>query len=86
MGRIALAILLCSAFLSAKDWKLHVKGMHCIACTLAVKKALLSVGGVKEAKVNFKTQAALVEADESVTIQTMQKAVEATGYKIDTPQ
>ncbi len=54
--------------------------MHCIACTLAVKKALLSVAGVNEVKVNFKTETALVNTSETVTLKAMQNAVAATGY------
>jgi copper chaperone CopZ len=55
--------------------------MHCIACTLAVKKALLSVDGVSSAKVNFKNETAIVEAQEKVSLQKMQEAVAKTGYK-----
>jgi mercuric ion binding protein len=55
--------------------------MHCIACTLAVKKALLSVDGVETAKVNFKNETAIVEADERVSLKKMQDAVAQTGYK-----
>jgi copper chaperone CopZ len=54
--------------------------MHCIACTLAVKKALLSVPGVTEAKVNFKNEEAKVTADESISLRKMQDAVAQTGY------
>jgi copper chaperone CopZ len=54
--------------------------MHCIACTLAVKKALLGVPGVKEAKVNFKNESAVVTTDESVTLRRLQDAVAQTGY------
>jgi copper chaperone CopZ len=54
--------------------------MHCIACTLAVKKALLGVPGVQKAKVNFKNESATVSADESVTLRMMQDAVAQTGY------
>jgi copper chaperone CopZ len=56
--------------------------MHCIACTLAVKKALLGVPGVQEARVNFKNESAFVRADESVTLGAMQSAVARTGYTI----
>jgi copper chaperone CopZ len=54
--------------------------MHCIACTLAVKKALLSVPGVQEAKVNFKNESATVITDETVSLRMMQEAVAKTGY------
>ncbi len=80
MGRITLSLLLLATFASAQVWTLHIGGMHCIACTLAVKKALLSVPGIKEAKVNFKNEEATVNADESVTLRKMQDAVAQTGY------
>jgi copper chaperone CopZ len=66
--------------MNAKEWKLHIEGMHCIACTLAVKKALLSVNGVREAKVNFKNESAIVSTDETISLKTMQDAVSQTGY------
>lgn len=80
MGRIITVLLLSFIFLSAKEWNLHIEGMHCIACTLAVKKALLSVPGVREAKVNFKKESALVTTDENVTLREMQRSVAQTGY------
>lgn len=80
MGRITLGLLILSTLLYGREWKLHIDGMHCIACTLAVKKALLSVHGVQEAKVNFKNETALVITDDTVTLQRMQKGVAQTGY------
>ncbi|MBN2869603.1 MAG: heavy-metal-associated domain-containing protein [Campylobacterales bacterium] len=75
-------LLLCAALLGAREWSLRIGGMHCIACTLAVKKALLGVPGVRAARVNFKNESALVTADESVTLGAMQNAVAQTGYTI----
>ncbi|MDD2789610.1 MAG: heavy metal-associated domain-containing protein [Sulfurimonas sp.] len=83
MGRIVVLFLLLSVVLFAKEWNLHISGMHCIACTLAVKKSLLSIDGVTEAKVNFKNQIALVKAKDSVTLREMQEAIEATGYQAE---
>ena len=80
MGRIALALLVCTTLLCGREWSLRIGGMHCIACTLAVKKSLLGVPGVKEAKVNFKNESAIVTADETVTLRMMQDAVAQTGY------
>jgi copper chaperone CopZ len=83
MGRIALSLLLLASFTYGREWTLHIHGMHCIACTLAVKKALLGVGGVTEAKVNFKNESANVITDETVTLKAMQNAVAQTGYTAD---
>lgn len=80
MGRITLGLLVLAALTYGQTWTLRIEGMHCIACTLAVKKALLSVPGVREAKVNFKRETATVTTDESVTLRSMQNAVSQTGY------
>lgn len=80
MGRIITVLLLSIVLLNGKEWNLHIEGMHCISCTLAVKKALLSVPGVRDAKVNFKKESALVTADESVTLREMQRSIAQTGY------
>ncbi len=80
MGRITLGLLLLASLAYPKEWSLHISGMHCIACTLAVKKALLSVHGVQEAKVNFKNESALVNTEDTVNLKMMQDAVAQTGY------
>ncbi len=64
-----------------RQWTLHISGMHCIACTLAVKKALLNVRGVQEVKVNFKNETAFVMSDETVTLRSMQESIAQTGYR-----
>ena len=80
MGRIALSLLLLASLAYGQEWKFHIGGMHCIACTLAVKKALIGVSGVQEAKVNFKNESAIVIADDKVTLRMMQDSVAQTGY------
>jgi copper chaperone CopZ len=80
MGRIVIGLLLLASLAYGKAWKLHIGGMHCIACTLAVKKALMGVSGVQEAKVNFKNESAMVITDEKVTLRMMQDSVSQTGY------
>jgi len=80
MGRIILGLLLFASLVYPKEWSLHIGGMHCIACTLAVKKALISVHGVQEVKVNFKNESALVNTEDTVSLKMMQDAVAQTGY------
>jgi periplasmic mercuric ion binding protein len=80
MGRIILGLLFLVSLAYPKEWSLHIGGMHCIACTLAVKKALLSVQGVQEVKVNFKNESALVNTEDTVSLKMMQDAVAQTGY------
>ncbi|MFH0710019.1 MAG: heavy metal-associated domain-containing protein [Pseudomonadota bacterium] len=80
MGRITLGLLLLATLAYSRQWNLHIDGMHCIACTLAVKKALLSVHGIQEAKVNFKNESAWVNTEDTVSLKMMQDAVVQTGY------
>jgi len=80
MGRITLGVLLLASLAYPREWNLHIGGMHCIACTLAVKKALLSVHGVQEVKVNFKNESAWVNADDTVSLKIMQDSIAQTGY------
>jgi len=80
MGRMILGLLLLTSLVYSREWSLHIGGMHCIACTLAVKKALLSVHGVQETKVNFKNESALVNAEDTVNLKMMQDAVAQIGY------
>ncbi|MEW5832988.1 MAG: heavy metal-associated domain-containing protein [Campylobacterota bacterium] len=82
MARVILILSLFAVFVGAREWTLRITGMHCIACTLAVKKALMGIPGVRSAKVSFKNETALVDAQENVTLETMQNAVARTGYTI----
>lgn len=83
MGRIAVGLVLAALLATGREWTLQIGGMHCIACTLAVKKALLSVPGVRDARVNFKSETAFVTTDETVSFAGMQSAVSQTGYRLN---
>ena len=63
-----------------------VQGMHCAACSLTVERALKSVPGVKNASVSFASEKATVEHDDSVSPESLTKAVEKTGYKLMTQE
>lgn len=80
MGRIIACVFLLATLTYAREWTLRIGGMHCIACTLAVKKALMGVNGVTHVKVNFKNETAWVTADETVTLKALQNGVAQTGY------
>ncbi|MCS7193033.1 MAG: heavy metal translocating P-type ATPase, partial [Armatimonadetes bacterium] len=67
-----------------KRYSLTVEGMHCAACAETVAKALKSVKGVKSAAVNFATERALVEFDDSADFRKLVAAVENAGYKLST--
>src|SRR3989338_6968484 len=59
-----------------------IQGMHCVSCVLTIERALKKVPGVKSASVNFATEKATVEHEDSVTPETLREAVAQTGYKL----
>ena len=59
-----------------------IAGMHCVSCALTIEQALNRVPGVKKAAVNFATEKATVEHDDSVLSQSLVDAVKKTGYKL----
>ncbi len=62
--------------------KFDIIGMHCATCSLRITKALTKTPGVLKANVNYGSEKADVEFDESkCTIPDMVRAVEAQGYK-----
>ena len=65
-----------------------VSGMSCAACVARVENALKSVPGVSIASVNFGTEQATVEYDESVVeFETLTTAIRDAGYTAkDVPQ
>lgn len=63
---------------------LKIEGMTCATCALRVEKALLSIAGVLQAKVNLATEKASLELAASVDLDVLVKAVEKAGYQIPT--
>jgi len=62
---------------------LHIGGMSCASCAAKIEKALLDVGGVVSASVNFAAEEAQVEFTPSAHAeQQIKKAVTSLGYKI----
>jgi Cu+-exporting ATPase len=59
-----------------------IRGMHCAACALTIEKALKKVPGVKEALVNFASEKAVVEFEDKLNFELLEKAVAKTGYKL----
>ena len=67
-----------------KTINLQISGMHCASCSTIIERALKKQQGVKEAVVNFSTENASVEFDESIiNEQELIKAIEAKGYKAE---
>jgi Cu+-exporting ATPase len=56
--------------------------MTCTTCSRIVERTLSKVEGVTYASVNLATESAFVAADDSVTFEMLEAAVEKSGYKI----
>ncbi len=65
----------------AKVAIIHVEGMTCPLCTMAVKKSLKQVGGVSKAKVRLNTKKATVYFDDKVDKKQLLNAIKRAGYK-----
>ena len=59
---------------------IKVEGMHCPACTFAVRKSLENTQGVKEAKAFLKTATATVISDMPIEDAKLIEAVKNVGY------
>ncbi|QPH86611.1 heavy-metal-associated domain-containing protein [Campylobacter concisus] len=81
MRKILVLALLVAASYADKKIEILVPSMHCPLCTAIVRKAALSVDGVKKADVSLKERKAVVIADDKVDEKELLKAVDATGYK-----
>ena len=81
MRKILVLALLVAASYADKKIEILVPSMHCPLCTAIVRKAALSVDGVKKADVSLKERKAVVIADDNVDEKELLKAVDATGYK-----
>lgn len=65
---------------------LKVEGMTCASCSVAVRKALERLDGVKGAKVSVPEKRALVEYEPAaVTPQQLVDAVNRLGYRASLP-
>lgn len=63
--------------------EIEIKGMTCTLCSLAVKKSLKKIDGVKDIEVSFKDGKAWCITDDSITDEVLTKAVEKAGaYKV----
>jgi len=66
---------------------LHLTGMTCPQCEAAVRNALLSLDGMKEAQVSLRTGTAEISYDALLLDEgSIQAAIEAAGYGVATPK
>lgn len=65
-----------------KKIKLTLDGMHCASCASNVERSLKTVTGVKEASVSLMLKKGTVEAEDTVSEESLKKAVAKVGYKV----
>jgi Cu+-exporting ATPase len=60
-----------------------ISGMHCVSCAQKIESTLKKINGVTNATVNFATEKATVEFDETVINENeINNAIEQLGYKV----
>ena len=58
-------------------------GMHCASCVNAIEQALLKTKGVSSASVNFASESALIEFDQSIISESeLVELVKSIGYQL----
>ncbi|RTL24325.1 MAG: copper-translocating P-type ATPase [Burkholderiales bacterium] len=67
---------------ATRQWQLPVAGMTCASCVSRVEKALSKLPGVREATVNLATEAATVDAEPEVSLDSLRAAVQKAGYDV----
>jgi copper chaperone CopZ len=67
-----------------KKLTMHIEGMSCNHCKMAVEKALQGVTGVSKAEVDLQKRTAAVTAQDTVINESLIQAVEDVGYTVKT--
>jgi copper chaperone CopZ len=83
---LVIGLVTASRFVLAKEVaaQIKVQGMTCGSCVVAVKKALMSAGGVKSADVSLaKGLATVVYEDTQVTEKQLTEAINKSGFKAE---
>jgi len=65
-----------------KKSTISIGGMHCASCAMNIEKALLKTKGVKKATVNYASEKATVEHDDSVDETELKSVIVKRGYKV----
>ena len=80
MNKALFLLLLCGVLVFGGEYKIYVGRMHCPLCTAMVRKALLKVEGVTNAKASLKDKIAKVECRDDISKEKLLEAVATTGY------
>ena len=62
--------------------KIKIQGMACQHCVMSVTKALGSIPGIKNLRVDLVNGEATFENTQKVSMPNIRKAVEEAGYKV----
>ncbi len=66
-----------------KKVTIPIWGMHCASCAMTIERSLKKVTGVQSANVNFASEKATVEFDESAaSLEDFKKSVKNSGYEV----
>lgn len=65
-----------------KKIKFTIEGMHCAACGGNVENCLKKIDGVTTARVSVMTNKAIVETEDSVSLEKLKEAISKVGYKV----
>ncbi len=64
-----------------KTYIVGVSGMHCASCANTIEKKLKKKKGILSARVNYATEKAFVEHDDSISEEQICEAIDKIGYK-----
>ena len=62
--------------------EVYIDGMSCMHCAAKVEKALVSVSGVADAKVDLVNKKAVVKLKKDIDNATLKATVEDLGYNV----
>jgi len=64
-----------------KTSRLNLKGLMCSGCSEIIERAMHSITGISECKVDFDTKQATIQYEpQQVNLDTIQKALASVGY------
>lgn len=66
-----------------KEIKLKISKMHCESCEKIIQMDLDDIAGVIDAKISSKNGTGLVKVEDSVSSESIIKAIEHLGYKAE---
>ena len=62
--------------------RIKIRGMSCQHCVMAVNKALSSIDGIKDVKVDLKSGEAYYDETKPVDVKVIADAVKKAGYEV----